>query len=329
MKIDDLKDIVPDFQDTVDDLELLSTRDTLDIMQINVGFLCNLECKHCHVNGGPTRKEIMSKEVLEACLDVYKSHPFKIIDITGGAPEMNPNFEWFLKEASNLTDNIIVRTNLVILREKNFSHLIDLYRDLGVNIVCSMPFYNEKTTDIQRGNGVFKKSIEVLKKLNEIGYGTGGKNKDGKLLKLDFVYNPNGAFLAGSQSSLEAVYKEKFYKDFNIQFDNLFCITNNPIGRYGDYLEKTNNLCGYMNLLYSSYNPDSVKNIMCRNQISVAWDGRIYDCDFNQAVELETLDRLTIFDLRDNGVKKRKIAVGNHCYACTAGMGSSCGGETV
>lgn len=329
MDLKELSKIVPDFENTVEDKELLMTKDSLDVMQVNVGYLCNLECKHCHVNGGPTRKEIMSRDVLEACLKVFKKEGFKIMDITGGAPEMNPDFEWFLKESAKLTDNIIVRTNLVILREKNFSHLVDLYKELGVNVVCSMPFYNEKTTDIQRGDGVFRKSIEVLKRLNEIGYGRGILNDDSKSLKLDFVYNPNGAFLAGSQSSLEAVYKDKFGRDFGVEFDNLYCITNNPIGRYGDYLKRSGNLDDYMNLLYSSYNPDSVKNIMCRNQISVAWDGRIYDCDFNQAAELETLDRYTIFNILEDGLKKRRIAVGNHCYACTAGMGSSCGGEIV
>ena len=314
---------IPRFIDTVPNKDFLKTYENLDIMQVNVGKLCNLTCKHCHVLASPNSTEIMSKDVLVACLEVFKKHNFKIMDITGGAPEMNPNFEWFLQESSKIAQKVIVRTNLVILLYPNYKHLINVYAKNKVNVVCSLPFYTKNNTDIQRGDGVFDKSIEVLKMLNDVGY---GKEKD---LVLDIVYNPSGAFLPPPQSSIENLYKDRLYKNFSIVFNNLYTITNNPIGRFGDFLQNSGNLDTYLNTLYYAFNPDTVENMMCRNQISVSWDGYIYDCDFNQAVDIKVSGKTTIFDLLNNKMNVRNIVTGKHCFACTAGAGSSCGGATT
>ena len=314
---------IPRFIDTVPNKDFLKTYENLDIMQVNVGKLCNLTWKHCHVLASPNSTEIMSKDVLVACLEVFKKHNFKIMDITGGAPEMNPNFEWFLQESSKIAQKVIVRTNLVILLYPNYKHLINVYAKNKVNVVCSLPFYTKNNTDIQRGDGVFDKSIEVLKMLNDVGY---GKEKD---LVLDIVYNPSGAFLPPPQSSIENLYKDRLYKNFSIVFNNLYTITNNPIGRFGDFLQNSGNLDTYLNTLYYAFNPDTVENMMCRNQISVSWDGYIYDCDFNQAVDIKVSGKTTIFDLLNNKMNVRNIVTGKHCFACTAGAGSSCGGATT
>ncbi len=324
MKIDELEKMIdiPSFDDMVDDKSHLRTLPRLSVLQINVGRLCNLECKHCHVSAGPMRKEIMSKEVLESCLKVFKKHGFDTIDITGGAPEMNPNFEWFLKECSKLADRVIVRSNLVILLSDKYKHLIDVYKENKVNIVCSIPFYTKRNTDNQRGDGVFEKSIEVLRLLNGVGYGIDPE------LSLDIVYNPNGAFLPPSQDSMQSLYKEKLYSQFGVVFNNLYTITNNPIGRFGDFLHENGLLDEYMSVLFGSFNQKTVENMMCRNQISVSWDGSLYDCDFNQAVDMKIEGSISIFDLENGELNTRRIVTGKHCYGCTAGAGSSCGGAT-
>lgn len=325
MKIEELENLVdvPKFQDMVDDKELLKTFPKLSVLQINVGRLCNLECKHCHVSAGPNRKEIMSREVLESCLGAFKRHGFDTIDITGGAPEMNPEFEWFLKESAKIAKKVIVRTNLVILLSDRYKHLIDLYKENKVNIVCSIPFYTKKNTDNQRGDGVFEKSIEVLRQLNKLGYGINPE------LVLDIVYNPNGAFLPPLQSSMEGLYKERLYTQYGVVFNNLYTITNNPIGRFGDFLNKNGILEKYMGTLYSAFNPATVENMMCRNQISVSWDGSLYDCDFNQAVDMKMEGTNNIFELANGDLNVRTVKTGKHCYGCTAGAGSSCGGATA
>lgn len=314
-------DNILDFESKIEDQDLKMTVASPDIMQINVGTLCNLACKHCHVEAGPKSTDIISKDTLEACLSVYRENNFRTLDITGGAPEMNPHFQWFVSEASKISSHIIVRTNLVILLEEDYKNLLELYAKHKIELVASLPYYSAKDANRQRGDMVFERSIEVLRKLNDLGY---GKNPE---LVLNLVYNPGGAFLPPSQDALEAQYKEKLYNQFGVEFNNLLAITNNPVGRFHNFLERSGNLQGYMNRLYEAFNPGTLANMMCRNQISVGWDGRVYDCDFNQAANLPTNDKLrTIFDLVDNKVSQREIVFGKHCYACTAGQGSSCGG---
>lgn len=311
---------IPDFEEAVTEDSWLYTLESPEVMQVNVGRICNLACKHCHVSAGPDRREVISRDILEKCLEAFKKYKFKIMDITGGAPEMVADFEWFVRESSKIAQKVIVRTNLVILLSEKYKHLPEFYKENSVNVVCSLPFYTKKNTDRQRGDGVFEKSIKVLKILNSLGYG--------KDLELDLVYNPAGAFLPPSQSEMENLYREKLYTDFGIVFNNLYAITNNPIGRFGDFLDNTDNLKSYMETLYGSFNISTVENMMCRNQISVSWDGAIYDCDFNQAVDICAEDNITIDDICENGPLVRKIKTGKHCYACTAGAGSSCGGAT-
>lgn len=314
--------VVPAFEPHMSDPEAAYT-DVITTMQVNVGLQCNQACKHCHVKGGPDRTEAMSREVMECCLDVFRNDEnLTTIDITGGAPEMNPEFRWFLKECCKLADTVYVRTNLTILEQPGYEDLPELYRDLGVTVFASLPYYREKDADRQRGKGVFQSSIKMLQKLNSLGIGEPGGPD------LNLVYNPGGAFLPPDQESMGELYHQKLEKDFGIHFSNLFAITNNPVGRFGDFLERSGNLERYMNTLFDAYNPASEPAMMCRYQISVGYDGRIFDCDFNQAVDLPVITKETIFDLREHGIQKRHIALANHCYGCTAGQGSSCGGAT-
>jgi radical SAM/Cys-rich protein len=314
-------DFLPGFKEHLADSEAAHTG-VISTMQINLGSLCNQACKHCHVKGGPDRTDaVMGRDVMQACLDVYKANPdFETIDITGGAPEMNPDFEWLVDEACKLSDHVIVRTNLTVLDDEEHSHLPEFYRDHGVSLCASLPYYSEKDTDRQRGKGVFEKSIKMLKKLNDLGYG--------KDLELDLVYNPGGAFLPPAQAAIEAEFRQKLGDKYGIVFTNLFTITNNPIGRFGEFLDRSGNTEMYMNKLFAAYNPGAEPGMMCRFQISVGYDGTVYDCDFNQVVGLPCEGRKTIFDLRDEGLKPRNVVFANHCYACTAGQGSSCGGAT-
>ena len=294
----------------------------MDVLQINVGRLCNLACKHCHVEAGPKRTEVMSREVMEACLKAYKSQGFSTIDITGGAPEMNPNFRWFVEEASKICDHVIVRTNLVIMLEDGYTDLPEFYRDHKIEVFCSLPHYKAKTTNRQRGENVYERSIEVLKKLNEVGYG-----RDPELV-LNMVYNPAGAFFPPDQTAMEKEYKAALGSKYGIEFNNLFTITNNPIGRFGAFLVSSGNFEGYMKKLHDAFNPATLENMMCRFQVSVGWDGSLYDCDFNQALDMKVSTGDTIFELAEKSYEPRKICFDKHCYACTAGAGSSCGGTT-
>lgn len=288
----------------------------MEIMQLNIGKICNLACKHCHVEAGPQRKEYMKRDIMDDCLYVFEKHNFKVMDITGGAPEMVPDFEYLVSKSSKIAKEVIVRTNLSILLDDKYKHLIDFYAENKVTIFCSLPFYTKEITDGVRGLGVYDSSIEVLRKLNKVGYG--------KELTLNLVYNPNGAFLPSSQGCLEAEYKEKLFLEYGIVFNNLFVITNNPIGRFGITLYKKDKLENYMTKLYNAYNEDTIEFLMCRNEINVSYDGYIFDCDFNQAINLKiNSEKKHIRDYRDNYFKKRKIVTGNHCYGCTAGAGSS------
>ncbi|MFV0364488.1 MAG: arsenosugar biosynthesis radical SAM (seleno)protein ArsS [Suipraeoptans sp.] len=313
---------VPEFESLINDEEIKYTADSLSILQMNLGRLCNLACKHCHVSAGPNRTEIMSKDVMQACLNVYEKYGLSTIDITGGAPEMNPHFKWLVEEASKICSHVIVRTNLVILEEEGYSNYIDMYKKNKVEIVCSLPYYEADTMDRVRGANTFDSAIRVLGKLNEVGYGIEAG------LTLNLVYNPAGAFFPPPQEAMEAEYKAKLKDKYGIEFNSLFTIMNNPIGRFGDFLKRSNNYDGYMVKLYEAFNADTLESMMCRSQISVGYDGRVYDCDFNQGVHKEILSGKTIFDLEKEDYTKRKIYFANHCYACTAGQGSSCGGAT-
>lgn len=311
---------IPEFNETVKNKKFLKSLENPTTLQVNVGKLCNLKCKHCHIEAGPDRIEIMNKKTMQACLDVFKKHGFKTIDITGGAPEMNPDIVWFIEECSKIAKKIIVRTNLVVLLTEKYKHMPEVFKRNNVNIVCSLPFYSKKNTDIQRGKDVYDKSIKALKLLNSLGYGIDPKHK------LDIVFNPAGAYLPSDQQEMEKLYKERLSSQFGIVFNNLFSITNNPLGRFSDFLLKSGNLNEYMNILYSSFNPTTVEKIMCRDQISVSWDGMLYDCDFNQAAGIKSEGINNIFDLKEQTLNIRNIKTGKHCYACTAGLGSSCGG---
>ena len=310
---------IPDFQDSVEDKELLMT-DKMSVLQINVGRLCNLACKHCHVEAGPNRTEVMGRDVLEDCLKLYKEWGFQTIDITGGAPEMNPHFRWFVEEAVKVCPDVMVRSNLTVMLEEGYEDLPEFYAANKVTVICSLPHYKAKNSNKQRGEGTFEKSIQVLKRLNALGYG-----KDPELT-LNMVFNPGGAFFPPEQSAMD---KEHLGSEYGIVFNHLFTITNNPIGRFGAFLARTGNMEGYLTKLYDAFNPGAVAGMMCRSQLSVGWDGRVYDCDFNQAVDLPIEGADHIKDLVGKPYEKRRIRLDKHCYACTAGQGSSCGGCTA
>lgn len=324
---DALKDLaelknIPEFEEMIPEEEWKYTAHTLHTMQINVGKLCNLSCKHCHVEAGPSRTEIMKKNIIDACMEVCEQLNIETIDITGGAPEMNPHFEYLVEEAVKRCGHVIVRSNLVILEDNKYKHLPKFLADHGVEIVCSLPYYRSKEMDRVRGQGTFDQAIRVIKSLNELGYG-----KDERLV-LNMVYNPSGAFFPPAQSAMEREYKEKLWNDYEIVFNHLFTITNNPMGRFETFLKKSGNLMSYMQKLYQAFNVGTLPGMMCRYQLSVAYDGRLYDCDFNQAAGLPIKEQMTIFDMIGKPFERRKICFGRHCYGCSAGQGSSCGGAT-
>lgn len=298
----------------------------LDIFQINVGKMCNQVCKHCHVDAGPDRKEIMTRATMQLCLEALQKTNASVVDLTGGAPEMNPDFRWFVEQLSALGKKIIVRCNLtIIVANPKYNDLPEFFRQHHVEVVSSLPYFTAGKTDAQRGDGVFERSIRALRMLNEVGYG-----QEGSGLVLNLVYNPAGAFLPPAQEALEKEYKKKLQEGYGIVFNQLFTITNLPISRYLDYLVKSGNYEAYMEKLINSYNPAAAANVMCRNTLSVSWDGYLYDCDFNQMLDLKLDARskhLSDFNLTD--IESRSIIVNQHCYGCTAGAGSSCGGATA
>ncbi len=296
----------------------------LEVLQINLGYMCNQVCEHCHVDAGPDRKEIMTKETMLQCLEVIKNTQATTLDFTGGAPEMNPNFRWFVDEASKIgIKDFIVRSNLTIIRSnKKYYDLPEFFKSHTVHVVSSMPHWTRGKTDKQRGNGVFDQSIKALQELNAVGYGM----PDSKL-KLDLVYNPSGAFLPGDQESMERDFKKALLEDFEIQFHNLFSITNLPVSRFLDYLIASDNYEDYMYNLVEAYNPLAVENVMCTNTISISWDGWLYDCDFNQMLGLKVASKVKhISDYNEELLNNRNIIISQHCYGCTAGAGSSCQG---
>jgi radical SAM/Cys-rich protein len=299
----------------------------LEVFQINVGKMCNQVCKHCHVDAGPDRKEIMTRETMQQCLDILATNPsFKTVDLTGGAPELNPDFRWFVEEIKKLDKHIIVRCNLtIILANKKYHDLPDFFKQHNIEVVSSLPFYSKDRTDRQRGDGVFEDSIKALQMLNTVGYGM-----EESELKLNLVYNPAGAFLPPSQTSLEKEFKGALKKDFNISFHSLFAITNLPISRFLDYLLQSGNYEKYMEKLLGSYNPVAASNVMCRNTLSIGWDGFIYDCDFNQMLEMKVdCSSQHISQFNQSVLINRSIVVNQHCFGCTAGAGSSCGGAVA
>ncbi len=315
------------FEEKLNDIGLFPLKPTgIEIFQINLGYMCNMTCKHCHVDAGPDREEIMTKETLQYCLDALKGSDIETVDLTGGAPEMNPHFRWFVDEVARLGKYIIVRSNLTILDTRKFEDLPKFLADRGAEVTCSLPFYNKRRTDNQRGAGTYDKSVKVLKILNNLGYG-----REGSGLELNLVYNPVGAFLPPSQESLEKDFKQALKRDHGIVFNNLYTITNLPISRYLNFLLESGNLEEYMEKLITSFNPGAAEGVMCRDTISIGWDGTLYDCDFNQMLQMKTNHGAPehIRDWDENKLNNREIMVNQHCYGCTAGAGSSCGGATT
>ena len=298
----------------------------IEIFQVNVGKMCNQTCKHCHVDAGPDRREIMTRQTMEACLNALRQFPAPVVDITGGAPEMNPHFRWFVGECTRLGAKVMVRCNLtIIVANPKYYDLPGFYRDHGVEVVSSLPFYNADRTDRQRGEGVFEGSVKALKMLNAVGYGQPGSG-----LVLNLVYNPAGAFLPAPQQTLEGQFRKVLAEEFGIAFNQLFAITNMPVSRYLEFLLRSGNYASYMEKLVTTFNPAAAAGVMCRNTISVGWDGMLYDCDFNQMLELpvqSASQHIAHYNARE--LNDRGIVVRQHCYGCTAGAGSSCGGATA
>ncbi|SDS01337.1 radical SAM/Cys-rich domain-containing protein [Gillisia sp. Hel1_33_143] len=299
----------------------------LEILQLNLGYMCNQVCSHCHVDAGPDRKEIMTVDTMKQCLEVIKTTGAHTLDLTGGAPEMNPNFRWFVEEASKAgIKDFIVRSNLtIILANKKYHDLPEFFKEHNVHVISSLPYYKREKTDKQRGSGVFDKSIKALQMLNEVGYA-----QEGTGLRLDLVYNPSGAFLPTDQEAMERDFKEALKEDFNIDFGSLFAITNLPISRFLEFLIASENYEDYMYALVEAYNPAAVENVMCTNTISISWDGWLYDCDFNQMLDLKVNSKVKhISEYNEDLLNDRNIIISQHCYGCTAGAGSSCQGTVI
>jgi radical SAM/Cys-rich protein len=297
----------------------------IDTLQVNVGRLCNQTCRHCHVDAGPDRREVMERETFEHCLRVLDETDIRTVDITGGAPELNPHFYWFVEECKARGRHVMDRCNLTILLTRPHEHLAGFLARHNVEVIASLPYFQAKQTDAQRGEGVFEKSIAALRKLNAFGYGRNDPDH-----KLDLVYNPAGAFMAPDQSALEKKYKDVLKREYDVDFDNLYCITNMPIGRFLDFLITSENYQDYMTALVNAFNPYAARGVMCRTLISVDWQGFLYDCDFNQMLDLKVNSGSPqhICDWSPE-LHTRMIETRNHCYGCTAGAGSSCGGATT
>jgi radical SAM/Cys-rich protein len=295
------------------------------VFQINVGKLCNQTCRHCHVDAGPDRREVMARETMQLCLDALDRSDIPTVDITGGAPELNPHFRWLVTECRRRGRHVIDRCNLTVLDLPSQAGLVEFLAEQSVEVVCSLPHYRAMNTDTQRGAGVYEKSIAGLKRLNAAGYGSGSADR-----RLVLVTNPVGAYLPGSQRSLEAEWKRELWRLHQIRFDALYCITNMPISRFLEWLMESGNLEDYMSRLVAAFNPGAVEGLMCRTTISVGWDGLLYDCDFNQMLDLTVAPSAPthVRDFRVDALARRPIVVGRHCFGCTAGAGSSCTGAT-
>lgn len=304
---------------------------SVDVLQVNVGKLCNQACLHCHVDASPIRTEMMDARTIDACIHFLAQHPeIKTLDVTGGAPELNQHFERLVKEAVRLGKHVMVRHNLTVTLDGNpqtgaaMSHLPAFFAEHRVEVVSSLPYYQEYFTDKQRGRGVFDKSIASMKLLNDAGYGIEGTG-----LVLDLVYNPVGAFLPAAQAALEADFKRELRAKFGLAFNRLFTITNMPIHRFREQLERLGTYDDYMTKLINAFNPSAALGVMCRSLVSVGYDGRLFDCDFNQMLDMQIVNGhpRTIFDFDIAQLTSRGILFDSHCFGCTAGAGSSCGGE--
>jgi radical SAM/Cys-rich protein len=307
----------------------------VDTLQVNITKLCNQVCRHCHVDASPARTEAMSPAAIDKCLQILEAHPqITKLDITGGAPELHPGFDGFVEHARALGKHVTARHNLTVqldghpVTKESKEYLPAFYARNGVEVISSLPYYQEFFTDAQRGAGVFKKSIEAMKRLNAVGYSIEGSG-----LVLNLVYNPVGPYLPAPQASLQADYKKSLKDNFGVLFNALYTITNMPINRFRLHLEKSGQYQAYMDKLLAAFNPAAAEGVMCRTLVSVGYDGRIYDCDFNQMLDMDALDGrgrpLTIFDFDFERVLERDIRFDSHCLGCTAGAGSSCGGATA
>jgi radical SAM/Cys-rich protein len=322
-----LSGIKPSFASKMKDAGIQGSRTgSIEILQLNITRKCNLNCRHCHVQSGEQIEAQMSGEILRKCLELAAADSVQTVDITGGAPELHPDIEWFLSELHPLKKRIIVRTNLVILENPAYRRFFDIYERYGTELVASLPNYDKVKYERQRGAGHFERCITALQELNRRGYG-----KDDTGLVLNLVCNPVGAILPASQRTVEFEFKKNLKEKFNVVFNSLFCITNMPIGRYLDYLLDTDNFEDYIHDLIRAFNPKTLENIMCRNTLSVAHDGSFYNCDFNQMLEMPLFHNgksdITQLSLQD--LHNFDILFDNHCYGCTAGSGSSCQGATA
>ena len=327
LRVLDPGDRFPPFEEKLGASGLLPFLATgITVFQVNVGKLCNQTCRHCHVDAGPDRKEVMTRETMEMCLRALGRTEIPTVDITGGAPELVPHFRWFVEEAKKLGRHVIDRCNLTVLLLPKFEDLPEFFASHKVEVIASLPYYLEQSTDAQRGEGVFAKSVEALRRLNAIGYG-----REGSGLLLNLVYNPVGAYLPPPQAAIEKDYKRELLRRHGVEFNHLFTITNMPISRFLEFLLESGNYEGYMERLANAFNPAAVPGVMCRFTLSVGWDGKLYDCDFNQMLDLEVADprRAHIRDFDPEWLNSRPIVTRLHCYGCTAGAGSSCGGAVA
>ncbi|RLC21723.1 MAG: DUF3641 domain-containing protein [Deltaproteobacteria bacterium] len=312
-----MADTIPSFLETLERHKLTLHRRTTEILQVNLGLLCNQACKHCHLDAGPDRKEIMDIQTVRQVIDFQRQCSFKIVDITGGAPEMNPNLVYLVEHISGITDTVMLRSNLSVLYDLKDDSLLSVLKKNKVTIVSSFPSLDHHQTDSQRGKGIFDKSIQALIMLNQHGYG-----QEGTGLTLNLVSNPTGAYLPSSQKATEKRYRDILYKKWKIIFNNTFSFANMPLGRFKDWLLRSGNYDDYMVELHKNFNPCAVTGLMCQNLISVSWDGFLFDCDFNLAATLyKNNEKTHISQVKTCSFENDKIAMDNHCYACTAGSG--------
>lgn len=306
---------------------------TIETLQVNVGKLCNQACKHCHVDAGPKRTEMMTRRGIERCVEILEQHPaIKNLDITGGAPELNDHFDFFVTEAKRLGRHVMVRHNFTVTLDphpvngRSMEYLPQFFHDHQVEVISSLPYFQEHETDAQRGQGVFEKSIESMRRLNALGYGAEGSG-----LLLNLVYNPVGAYLPPEQAAVERQFKDELAKRYGLAFNSLYVITNMPINRFRHFLERAELYETYMEKLINAFNPVAATGVMCRSLLSVGYDGSLYDCDFNQMLDWRVNHGTpsTIWDFDFDKLISRRIVFGDHCYGCTAGAGSSCGGATA
>ena len=298
----------------------------IDVLQVNVGRKCNQTCRHCHVDAGPDRQEMMPDAVLDRVLEIIEATDVPVVDVTGGAPELHRRWRELVARSRAAGKRVMDRCNLTITLLPNYAYLPEFFAEHEVEVVASLPHFRQRNTDAQRGDGVFEQSIEALRRLNAVGYG-----REGTGLELSLVTNPVGTFLPGGQAGLERDWKQQMRRLYGIEFNRLFTITNMPISRFLEHLEETGALGEYMERLVTAFNPAAAAGVMCRGTLSVGWDGTLYDCDFNQMLELPVDPRVprTVFDFDLEALAGREIVLGPHCFGCTAGAGSSCGGATA